>query len=90
MAKQSKRKAQTQKESSPTGEELSHYTNTTEQHTLECCICDDVFEMDSVDLKEFLQEAWDGGWRIDTSDKFQIEGAMCPTCFSQEDADRGE
>jgi hypothetical protein len=67
---------------------------------VECCICCEKYESAECEvteqfpisqLEQDVAEEWfKAGWRYAGSDKFQVQGAMCPKCFKTPDKDRGE
>lgn len=69
---------------------LKFCIDSTEHHEVTCCICDKTDETDYMGEQEFSKALYDEGWRYSVSDKFQVEGVMCPECFKTPDKDRGE
>lgn len=56
----------------------------------ECCICGEYDFEDGVSLEQYDNGLYMAGWRYSTSDKFQVEGIMCPECYETPDDKRGE
>jgi hypothetical protein len=60
------------------------------EHRLECCICGSEEVYDDGGEYNFAMALFDDGWRYETSEKFAVMGAMCPTCAQLPDEERGE
>lgn len=58
--------------------------------SIDCCVCGKVEEEDNSSPAVLAAGLYKEGWRYASSEKFQVEGAMCPTCVRTPDADRGE
>jgi hypothetical protein len=55
-----------------------------------CCVCGDFNNDEDMDLVKFVSRCIDEGWTYGSSEKFQVEGSMCPGCSGTPDKDRGE
>lgn len=64
--------------------------DTEEVHRVECGICGEKDEVDSMDANDAAAEFYSSGWRYETSKKFQLTGLMCPQCAKLPDDRRGE
>lgn len=69
---------------------LVQSVETISKHLIDCCICGSEDEQEGGSDETFAAFLYDEGWRHSASDKFGIEGPMCPECAQTPDADRGE
>lgn len=57
---------------------------------IDCCICCEANEDSNLSKEDYINGLKKDGWTYGVSDKFAVEGPMCPECSVLPDNERGE